>query len=182
MTIDGVTADAGRDFSTCDTANVKLEATLSGSGTGTWSSPNNKLTFTDVSNPGASVSGLKEGKNVVIWTVSNGLNCRDADSIIITLKTPAECDEDSLQMPTGYSPNGDGYNDNFVIHGIVRYPINDFKVFNRWGNLVYERQNYQNEWRGLSTKGEKLPDGTYFAILKIDRAPNELHGYVDLRR
>jgi gliding motility-associated-like protein len=90
-----------------------------------------------------------------------------------------------LEMPNGYSPNFDGDNDNFVIHGIDAYPDNTFIVYNRWGNIVYEKNDYANEWDGNNNAGEALPDGTYFVILTVmvnGDAEKTLTGYVDLRR
>jgi gliding motility-associated-like protein len=87
-------------------------------------------------------------------------------------------------MPNGYSPNGDGDNETFVVHGIDAYPNNEIVVYNRWGNIVYKKANYANEWAGDNTVGEALPDGTYFVILTVVAGEEEiiLKGYVDLRR
>ena len=85
-----------------------------------------------------------------------------------------------LTLPTGVSPNGDGDNDTYVILGIEEHPENLFQVYNRWGNLVYERSGYQNEWAGQSDSGEQLPDGTYYVVFEAD--DRQFHTYVDLRR
>ncbi|MEI7801365.1 MAG: gliding motility-associated C-terminal domain-containing protein, partial [Bacteroidota bacterium] len=173
--------DAGNDQSTCDTTNLQLAGSQS-SGSGIWSSPDNGITFSNPNDPSATASGFTVGPNIVIWTVTDG-NCIEIDTLIITIKPPEECVEDSLEMPTGFSPNGDGPNDFFVIHGLVRYPDNELKVFNRWGNLVYEKKNYNNEWDGTNNSGDKLPDGTYFAIFNVTGQPTlTLTGYVDMRR
>ena len=173
--------DAGNDQSTCDTLNLQLSGSLS-SGSGTWNSPDNGISFSVASDPNATASGLTVGPNIIIWTVTDG-NCIEIDTLIITVKPPEECIEDSLEMPTGFSPNGDGPNDFFVIHGLVRYPDNELKVFNRWGNLVYQKKNYNNEWNGTNNNGDKLPDGTYFAIFIVTNQPKlTLTGYVDMRR
>ena len=62
------------------------------------------------------------------------------------------------------------------------YPANTFVVLNRWGNVVYDRLNYTNDWRGENTAGEQLPNGTYFIILNVNDGERVLQGYVDLRR
>jgi gliding motility-associated-like protein len=88
-----------------------------------------------------------------------------------------------LEMPSGFSPNGDLSNDYFVVHGLEAYPENKIIIFNRWGNVVYEIDNYANEWNGDNMKGEPLPDGTYFVILTVYAEEDiTLNGYVDLRR
>ncbi|MFN9393521.1 MAG: gliding motility-associated C-terminal domain-containing protein, partial [Flavobacteriales bacterium] len=97
-----------------------------------------------------------------------------ADTLIF-LTEPSE-----LSLPTGLSPNGDGANDTYVILGIDAFPDNEFKVFNRWGNVVYEKSDYNNEWGGESKSGEMLPDATYFVVF-VSRGL-EFNTYVDLRR
>jgi len=98
----------------------------------------------------------------------------------ITLSAPSV-----LEMPTGFTPNGDGKNDLFVIHGIDAYPDNKLVVFNRWGNEVFSAYRYNNTWNG-SSEGNTLPDGTYFVVLTINGGEHggnmTLKGYVDLRR
>jgi gliding motility-associated-like protein len=98
-------------------------------------------------------------------------------SIIVVLTQP-----DDLIMPTGYSPNGDGANDTFFIRGLDAYPSNTFVVLNRWGNVVYDRLNYRNDWNGENIQGQMLPNGTYFVILTVNDGARTLQGYVDLRR
>ena len=87
-----------------------------------------------------------------------------------------------FQSATAFSPNGDNDNERFVIHGIEGNPKNLFTVLNRWGNVVYERPNYSNEWAGENSQGAQLPNGTYFVILSINGGERTLQGYVDLRR
>ena len=58
------------------------------------------------------------------------------------------------------SPNGDGDNDFFVIQNIEFFKGNILNIYNRWGNLLYETTDYQNDWAG-----DGAPDGTYFYTL-----------------
>ena len=88
----------------------------------------------------------------------------------------------ALTMPTGFSPNGDGKNDTFVVIGLEAYPDNEIVIVNRWGNEVFTKKGYQNDWTGVNTGGEQLPDATYFVILKINNGSTTLTGYVDMRR
>ena len=73
-------------------------------------------------------------------------------------------------IPQGFSPNGDGINDFFIIRGISKFPNNSIEIYNRWGSKVYESSPYQNDWDGRSsnnlTSGNNLlPVGTYFYVL-----------------
>ena len=114
-------------------------------------------------------------KGVYILTVKDAYNCILSDTI--ELREPFE-----LQLPTGFSPNGDGVNDYFLVKGLDAYPDNTFTVFNRWGNKVYTQDDYYKEWTGLSSSGEELPDATYFVVVTINNSNIVLKGYVDLRR
>jgi len=87
-------------------------------------------------------------------------NITTYDTINIMYK---DC-EDTLVIPNIFTPNGDNYNDYFVIKNSNNWNIN-LQVFNRWGNEVYKADNYQNNWDG-KYKGNPLSDGTYFYIIK----------------
>lgn len=119
------------------------------------------------------LSGVGGGTYYVTVTDDNG--CTVYDTVLLS-------EPMALEMPTGYSPNGDGANDAFVVHGIEAYKDRKIEVFNRWGNLVYDSNDYMNQWRGTSNTGEILPDGTYFVILTLNEGEVTLHGYVDIRR
>lgn len=119
------------------------------------------------------ISGLPAGTYSVIVTDANGCTAYG----VIVLKQPSD-----IELPEGFSPNGDGKNDYFVVRGLEAYPDNDFVVYNRWGNVVYEKSGYANEWDGRNNSGENLPDATYFVILKISGKDHVYKGYVDLRR
>ena len=112
-----------------------------------------------------------------------------AGSYTLTVEDANGCTIDStfvltepsvIEWMTGLTPNGDGFNDIYFIRGLEKYRNNDFKVFNRWGNIVYEKTNYNQDWRGQNSDGEELPDGTYFIIFSSGSFAFET--YVDLRR
>jgi gliding motility-associated-like protein len=122
----------------------------------------------------AFISNLTEGSYTVWVTDANG--CKSTATV--KLNDPVQ-----LAMPSGFSPNGDYRNDFFVVRGIEAYPDNQLTIYNRWGNIVYQKEDYSNEWNGSNNNGEELPDGTYFVLMKAYAAePQTLKGYVDLRR
>ena len=97
------------------------------------------------------------------------------------------------EMPTGITPNGDGLNDAFVIQGIGPSVNSEpgeiqcdwledtkMRVINRWGSLVFEDDNYRNEWEGTNESGEDLPQGTYFVV--FEALGESFSTYLDLRR
>ncbi len=65
------------------------------------------------------------------------------------------------------TPNGDGLNDRWII--VKPYNITvGVKVFNRWGQLIYTNNNYNNEWDGRSSvTNEYLPHGSYFYLVEL---------------
>ncbi len=93
-------------------------------------------------------------------------------------------------IPSGFSPNRDGVNDNFVITKPFGTTIN-LEIFNRWGNAVYKAADYKNEWDGRGNQpnnilGEMLPDGTYYYVAtatdKFTGAIRKFAGFVTLKR
>ena len=65
-------------------------------------------------------------------------------------------------MPNSFTPNGDGFNDFFVIQGLEAFPNTKLTIFNRWGSEVYSVSSYTNNW-----DASDAPDGTYFYILEL---------------
>ncbi len=121
---------------------------------------------------GEDLSNLSAGNYELIVTDNNG--CLAAASIILT-------EPMVLELPTAFSPNNDLSNDLYVIHGMEAYPDNIFMVFNRWGNKVFEKENYNNTWNGENSNGEILPDGVYFVILEINGGEIKENTYVHIK-
>ena len=63
----------------------------------------------------------------------------------------------------GISPNGDGLNDSFDLSTM---DVAEISIFNRYGQEVYSRSNYTNEWHGQGSNGDELPSGTYFYMIE----------------
>lgn len=65
-----------------------------------------------------------------------------------------------LTIPNVFTPNGDGINDYFEIVNLDHYPNSRLEVYSRWGNKVFESDNYQNNW-----DGGDVTDGVYYYVL-----------------
>lgn len=113
-------------------------------------------------------------QDTLVYEICNPVGC-DTATVYITVL----CSE--LEVFDAFSPNGDDKNEFFKINGLQDYPNNHLQVFNRWGNLVYEGSNYQNDWDG-TWNGQKLPDGTYFYLLELGEGDSPLTGYVVILR
>ena len=93
--------------------------------------------------------------------------CSGTDSVDVTLYEVGNC-----IISEGLSPNGDGFNDTLDLTFLNdRTGISKLQIFNRLGTLVFEQNNYTNQWRGQTNDGEDLPTGTYFYV--IDLAGND---------
>ncbi|MEL6989253.1 MAG: gliding motility-associated C-terminal domain-containing protein, partial [Bacteroidota bacterium] len=64
------------------------------------------------------------------------------------------------------TPNGDGANDELVIACVANDP-NTLQIFDRWGQIVFEQDNYSNTWMATDNSGAIVPDGSYFWVLTV---------------
>jgi gliding motility-associated-like protein len=110
-------------------------------------------TTTNLSNP--NYVFVKSDSVLFIYTTIDG--CID------TIITPVTVQPFILEMYNVFTPNGDGVNDNYEIPYLDRYISNKFIVYNRWGEKVFQEDNYTGNW-----DGGRLPDGVYFYILKCE--------------
>ncbi|CAL1516656.1 hypothetical protein MMC2321_00379 [Chitinophaga sp. MM2321] len=74
-------------------------------------------------------------------TVANQFGCTGSDEVQIKVV----CNEEGVFIPNSFSPNGDGQNDIFYIRGRGMQTVRVFRIFNRWGQLVFERAGFSAE-------------------------------------
>ena len=89
----------------------------------------------------------------------------------------------SCKIPTIFSPNNDGINDEFIVPCLStdQFPTNEVAIFNEWGDEVFRQARYQNDWQG-TYKGEDLPSGTYFWIVDFGDGATPKSGFLVLER
>ena len=146
-----------------------------------WSGPNgfvSPLQNVTIANATVSNSGVYR------LVVSIGSCASAPDSVTVLVK---DCPVTGFFIPEGFSPNGDGFNDMFVIRGINQYPNNTIHIYNRWGVKVYEASPYTGTWDGtttlgLSIGGSALPVGTYFYTLDLGDGSKVIQGSIYLNR
>ncbi|MBK8845174.1 MAG: gliding motility-associated C-terminal domain-containing protein [Bacteroidetes bacterium] len=177
--LDGVTAIAGTDREICENE-VLLNATAPQFGFGAWIVSSGGAIVFDSTKSTTQAFQLNQGNNSFQWIVVNGA-CVDTDEVNIFVKDSIDC-LSPLEFPTGFSPNGDNFNEYYVIKGVLEYPDNILIVYNRWGNIVYEKKSYANEWRGTNLDGDILPEGTYYVTIKIAGFKKYFTNFVDIRR
>ncbi len=95
--------------------------------------------------------------------VENMDGCRDTASVLVEVR---ENVDQILFIPNVLTPNNDGYNDTWFIKNVELFPRNSVQIINRWGDVVYQSQNYRNGWDG-TYGGAPLPAGTYYYILDL---------------
>jgi gliding motility-associated-like protein len=79
-----------------------------------------------------------------------------------------------IEIPNVFTPDGNGLNEYFDIAGI-EYTTNVVRIYNRWGNVVFEANNYRNNWNGRD-----VPDGTYFYEVIVEGHPEPYTGHVTI--
>jgi gliding motility-associated-like protein len=89
-------------------------------------------------------------------TVTDGNGCKGSATGFLYVEI---CD---ITIPNIFTPDGNNFNDLFVIKGLELYPNSELLIYNRWGNLIYDDGNYDNKWNG-----DGAPDGTYYYILHL---------------
>ncbi|WP_034230309.1 T9SS C-terminal target domain-containing protein, partial [Aquimarina pacifica] len=158
--------DAGEDIEIQEGEEVQLMAyTVPSSGTFSWS-PVTGLSDPLIADPIASPTETTSYE--VIYTNDQG--CIEED--IVTVYVEA-LPEDTTAY--GFSPNGDGIREFWEIDGIEEFPNNKVTIYNRWGDLVFQVDGYNNSSRvfsGIANRkrsagADKLPEGTYFYTIQV---------------
>ncbi len=72
------------------------------------------------------------------------------------------------QIYNTFTPNGDGINDTWVVNTIEKFPNNELFIYNRWGQVVYSKLGYANDWEGTNNEGELLPTSAYYYVIKLN--------------
>lgn len=143
------TVDAGADVEVLTGTSVRLNATGLGVVAFQWMPPTG-LSCADCQSPEATVGTTTT--YVVAGISAQG--CRDYDTVTLNIF----CNSQQVFLPNTFTPNGDGKNDVFYPRSAGISLIKSFRIYNRWGELLFERSNIEpndetNAWDG-SYKGE----------------------------
>ncbi|WP_315819930.1 lectin-like domain-containing protein [Paraflavitalea speifideaquila] len=155
-------AFAGND--TVVTDNHPLPLHGSGGELYNWSPPDG-LSDPDIANP---IAFIKSSMSYVL-TAYTPMGCETKDTIRIKVfKGPA------IYVPNVFSPNGDQRNDRFRMTAVGISDIYFFRIFNRYGQLVYNSNNSKEGWDG-TIKGQPQATGTYVWMVKGKDFTGQLH-------
>jgi gliding motility-associated-like protein len=115
------------------------------------------------------------GVNMVTLTVMNQFGCYDTDSLLIEV-----VDDFVFYAPNAFSPDGDGINDVFLPKGIgFDYDTFNMMIFDRWGNLIYQQDEYGKGWDGRANGGKELAQIDVY-VWKVNLKDNmgHFHKYI----
>ncbi|MBZ9730950.1 HYR domain-containing protein [Salegentibacter sp. JZCK2] len=133
---------------------------------------------------------LQVGTYTFEYQIENGI-CNSTTEVTVSINDdcvvlPCSLEDIQSSISKAVTPNGDNHNDYFTIDFASECGFTyDVKIFNRWGNKIYEATNYQNDWDGYSTNSatssNQLPSGTYYYVLEIRNSGFEpIQGYIYL--
>lgn len=120
----------------------------------------------------ATVTDVEDYLNTATITALNEVDINAANNTAQASVSPL-----CFDVYNGVSPDGDSRNDTFVIECIDYYTGNNLKIFNRYGLLVFEQDDYDNTWSGLPNRGplknanQLLPVGTYYYVVTVPDNP-----------
>ena len=120
-------------------------------GTFTWT-PTYDLSCDHCQNPTA----RPDSTTTYIVSLLNEYGCITSDTVKLTVI----CPDDVLYIPNAFTPNNDGVDDVFYLRSKGLRQLNYFRVFDRWGQLLFETNNEDVGWDG-TFKGVKLPPAVY---------------------
>jgi len=153
ITIDKLYPFAGNDTSIAAGQPLQLQA--SGGTTYEWT-PSAGLNNGLISNPVA----ILNTSQTYIMTVRNAAGCQANDTINIKVYK-----EPDIYVPNAFTPNNDGKNDIFRITAPGIASVQYFRIYNRWGKLIYQSADFNKGWDG-TLNGRMLENDTYVWIIK----------------
>ncbi|WP_316765331.1 gliding motility-associated C-terminal domain-containing protein [Pedobacter frigiditerrae] len=112
--------------------------------------------------------------NDITYTLTVQSNCNVSTDEVFVKVYP------KIEIPSAFTPNGDGINDSWNIPSIASFPNPKLKVVNRNGQLVFQSTNTQ-PWDGKSN-GKNLPTGVYYYTLYLNEDFKTYSGWVLLTR
>lgn len=148
ITIYGTNANAGSDINAAELQPVQLQAT--GGITYSWSPPFG-LNNPNIPDP---VAILSKDQTYYL-TASNPQGCSSVDTITIKVYKGPE-----LYVPNAFSPNNDDLNDVFKVIAVGIIEFKYFRIYNRWGQQVFETSDPKRGWDG-TFNGRKQPPDVY---------------------
>ncbi len=124
------------------------------------------LSCTNCANPKITPKNAPDSLTYFV-NVENADGCTAKITYRIRFLPP--CSPENVQIPTAFTPNGDGNNDIFrVVKNEGFEKFGTLRVFDRWGELVFSSSDpVKNGWDGAGKRGRELPSDTFIYILEV---------------
>lgn len=133
----------------------------------TWT-PSAGLSNVNIPDPVVTVSNIVGDEMHYQVTAINSDGCKGEGFVKIRISNgPA------IYVPTAFTPNGDGRNDQFTPYPVGIKSYNYFRVFNRWGQVIFSTTQLHKGWDG-TINGTQQPSGTYVWMIEGVTAGNKL--------
>lgn len=177
---DAVLNEKGNEFCSTDNPTISnLSANIAGNEIVVWyDQPNGGTAYAD--------NDLLVNGATYYAALQSVAGCESAMRLAVTVDLD-KCND--IVIPDGFSPNGDGVNEDFFIRNLIEnYPNYKLEIYNRYGNIVYKGNRFTPNWDGTTTEGgiklgnSLLPTGVYFYILEFNdglREPKQGRVYLN---
>lgn len=121
-----------------------------------------------------SISNLEAGSYEITVTDRNGKTA----AAIATVETKVE-DASCLNIPNGFTPDGDGVNDYWNIHTLNEFKNCKVEIFNQWGSLLFSSKGYASPWDG-KYNNQAVEAGTYYYVIDLGNGYDKYNGTVTI--
>lgn len=158
----------------CPGDEITLEATVDGSPSFVWQTADGQpLTAT-----GNSLI-ITANAGTTVYEVTTTEVC--SQKATISVEVDESC---SFEIPNAITPNGDSFNDTWIIPQANSNGNITVEIFNRWGQKVYSRDGYSNSagWNGMADNDKELPHGTYYYVVFLNDGSEPIGGHITILR
>jgi gliding motility-associated-like protein len=158
-----LTVNAGNTVTINAGSSIQLNATATAGADYTWTSNITPISLSNIKilNP------IANPQQTTIYELTVRDITGNCPAVSSTVQVIVQGLQDCINVRDIFSPNGDGINDNWLVYDRNNCLSNAaVTVFNRYGTIVYENKNYNNNWQG-TYNNKPLPDGTYYATVTV---------------
>lgn len=166
--------EAGADKTVYEGNSVRLDGYISGTYTKyAWSTPAG-LALPTMNSLTPTITPTEN--TTYLLAAENSYGCRAVDSVNVSVL--------KFRVPNSFSPNGDGFNDNWNIPGLSKYPNSRVEIYNRWGTRLFLSKGYTKAWDGRYN-GSYVPAATYYYLIYLNDGTGKekpIAGWVEVMR